>query len=96
MPEGALLWGLVGLVVLTVSGAAGYYFGHAAIQRKAQSAEVEIGLQRQEAQTESADLLLKATKESLQLRNTAEIEVRERRQDIQRLERRVNQKEENL
>ena len=64
MPEGALLWGLVGLVVLTVSGAAGYYFGHAAILRKAQSAEVEIGLQRQEAQTESADLLFKATKES--------------------------------
>jgi ribonuclease Y len=96
MPEGALLWGLVGLVVLTVSGAAGYYLINAAIKRKKQSAEAEIKSQRNEAETESKDLILKATKESLQLRNSAEIEVRERRQDIQRLERRVNQKEENL
>ena len=59
MPEGALLWGLVGLVVLTVSGAAGYYLINAAIQRKKQSAEAEIKSQRNEAETESKDLILK-------------------------------------
>lgn len=96
MPESALVWSLVGLVILAISGGVGYYVGKLALQRKAQVVELEVEQLRQEAQTEHAGLILKATKEAMQFRTTAEEEVRERRQDLQRQERRIVQKEENL
>lgn len=96
MPESALVWGLIGFVVLAISGGAGYYLGNLAIQRRAHTTELEIERLRKEAQAEHAELVLKATKEAMQVRSSAEEEVRERRQDLQRQERRITQKEENL
>jgi ribonuclease Y len=96
MPESALFWVIGALVVLAISGVAGYFLGNAALKRKVETVEVEVEQIRSDAQTETADLILKATKEAMQLRTSAEEEVRERRQDLQRQERRLTQKEENL
>src|SRR5688572_33456030 len=49
-----------------------------------------------EAAARQKDLLLEAKDETLRLRNTAEAEVRERRSEVQRQERRLEQKEQTI
>ena len=96
MPENTLIWGIAALVACAIGGGAGYFLSKMAIKRKVVEIELEAEQLRNDAQADTADLILKATREAMQLRNAAEEEVRERRQDLQRQERRNNQKEENL
>src|SRR4051794_13525185 len=49
-----------------------------------------------EAQTREKEVLLTAKEEALKVLNAAELEAKERRQEVLRLEQRILQKEENL
>jgi uncharacterized protein HemX len=76
MPDNPLLWGIAVLVVCALGGGAGYYLGKMAVRRKMEEVEIEAEQLRSDAQADTADLILKATKEALDLRNSAEEEVK--------------------
>jgi len=97
MPEALVfIIPIVGLIAL-VGGA----FGGAWIQqrmeyRRAAGAEMKASRILGEAERRQKELLLEAKEEAIRLRNQAEGELRDRRNEIQRLERRLIHKEENL
>ena len=95
MPENLVLWVFAGLATVVLGGGAGYYIGKVAIEQKLASTKEAAGHLRALAEKEQKELLLEATQEALKIRSAAENEVRERRQELQRLERRITQKEEN-
>ena len=96
MPENFVLWVLAALAVLVAGGGAGFYVGKVAIEQKLQSMRQATEGLRTLAEKEQKELLLQATQEAMKVRNAADVELRERRQELQRQERRVTQKEENL
>ncbi len=61
-----------------------------------QQAEEQASRILAEAETRQKELLLEAKEETLQLRNTLENEIRERRAEVTRIEQRLAQKEESL
>ena len=94
MEIGLLL--LVSLIALAVGGIAGslYYARRASRQLAATRQTSEVILE--EARSTEKALLLEAKEEALRLRAQGEDEVRERRQEVLRQERRLSQKEEAL
>src|SRR3990172_3623879 len=96
MPENIVLWVFAALAVLVAGGGAGFYVGKVAIEQKLQSMRQATEGLRTLAEKEQKELLLQATQEAMKVRNAADVELRERRQELQRQERRVTQKEENL
>ena len=95
MPE-FLLWALVAIVAIAAGGGGGYFLGKTAIQQRLLAAQLAADQIRAQAQAEQKDVVLQATKEAIRIRSLAEEEVRDRRQEVQRQERRIGQKEENL
>ena len=96
MPENFVLWVFAVLAVLVAGGGGGFYIGKVAIEQKLSSMRQATEGLRTLAEKEQKELLLQATQEAMKVRNAADVELRERRQELQRQERRVTQKEENL
>ena len=96
MPDNLVWWVLATIVVVVVGGAVGRYLGNATIQNRLRAAQQAAEQLRAQAEGEQKDVVLQGTKEAMRLRAAAEEEIRERRQEVQRLERRMGQKEENL
>ena len=92
MPD-ILLWALVAIVAIAAGGGGGYFLGKTAIQQKLRQAQLTAEQIKAQAEAEQKDVVLQATKEAIRIRNLAEEEVRDRRQEVQRQERRVSQKE---
>ncbi|MBI1885115.1 MAG: ribonuclease Y [Chloroflexi bacterium] len=98
MPEGtvlaiAILFGLLGAVLGIFGGA---MLQQRITQRRIAAAERSAARILAEAERRQKELLLEAKEEAIRHRNQAEAELRERRNEIQRQERRLIQKEENL
>ena len=96
MPDNFIVWALAALAVVALGGAVGFYFGNTAIQSKLRATWQAAEKLRAQAEAEQKDVILQGTREAMRLRTSAEEEVRERRQDLQRQDRRLAQKEENL
>ncbi len=91
-----IIYILVGLVSLIVGGIASYWIKGIIAGRKLQSANEAAEEVLGEAKTKQKELLLEAKEEAIRIKSTAEAEFRDRREEQQRLERRISQKEENL
>ncbi len=96
MPEGLAIAVLVGLLGVLLGVAAGIYLQVRITQRRLAAAERSANRILSEADRRQKEILLEAKEESIRFRNQAESELRERRGEIQRLERRIAQKEESL
>ncbi len=88
-------------IVIGLLGVFGGVLGGAILQqritqRRITAAEDSAARILSEAERRQKELLLEAKEEAIRFRNQAEAELRERRNEIQRLERRLNQKEESL
>jgi len=94
MPEGlAIIVGLVG-VFIGVTG--GIFFQQRITQRRIADAERSAARILDEADRRQKEIQLEAKEEAIRVRNQVESELRERRNEIKHLERRVIQKEESL
>jgi len=102
----AIIWlyAVLTVVGLIVGGAAGTYFGHQYYQTQAKKkltsaegrARVIIDEALREAEGKKKEAILEAKEEVHRLRTDFEREIKERRNEVQRLERRLVQKEETL
>mgnify|MGYP006271763257 CR=1 FL=1 len=96
MDASPLMWGIVTLIGLALGAGGGFLLVHQMTAQKVAAAEAAAAQLRARMEAEQKELVLQATQEAMKVRNAAEEEVRERRQEIQRQERRLNQKEEQL
>ncbi|MBI2305070.1 MAG: ribonuclease Y [Chloroflexi bacterium] len=96
MLENLIVPVLVGVAALATGGAAGFWARHIILLRKVRAAQEEAERTLAEAKTKQKEILLEAKEETIKLRATMESELKERRVELQRLERRVIQREENL
>ncbi|MES4792273.1 MAG: ribonuclease Y [Chloroflexota bacterium] len=87
---------IVGLVGLLVGAGAGVLYRRRVTGTSLQQAEEQANRILAEAETRQKELLLQAKEETLQLRNSLEAEMKERRAEISRIEQRLAQKGENL
>ncbi len=84
-------------IILAAGGfGAGYLLRTQILTRKIEGAKESVAQILADAETRSKHLLLEAKDEALKIRAAAEAEVRERRSELLRQERRLQQKEENL
>ncbi|MDP2718627.1 MAG: ribonuclease Y [Dehalococcoidia bacterium] len=86
----------ISLACLIAGGAAGLYVKQIMATKKFQQAQKQAESIIEEAKTKNKEILLEAKEQAIKLRNSAEVEYRDRRSDINRLERRLTQKDENL
>src|SRR3972149_7517736 len=93
MPALALILGLVGVVIGVIGG---YFVQRYLQQGRIDAAERDAARILNEADRRQKEILLEAKEESLKFRQQAEAELRERRTEVQRTERRNVQKEESL
>ena len=93
MPTLALILGLVGVVIGVIGG---YFVQRYLQQGRIDAAERSAARILNEADRRQKEILLEAKEESLKFRQQAEAELRERRTEVQRTERRNVQKEESL
>ena len=84
------------IVALILGGGIGYTVFVMVAHQRLRSAEATSQKMVLEAQAKEKEILLEAKDEALRLRTVAEAENRERRADLQRQEKRMLQKEENL
>ncbi len=84
---------LVGLA-FALGGLIGYFARQMIANQQIRSTKREAQRLLDEATTKHGELLLAAREEAVKVRNAAEAESRERRSELQRVERRVSQKEE--
>ena len=91
---------IVVLLVMGITLPVGALIGLALYRRREQSklagAEADANRLLAEAQTREKELLLEAKEEAIRIRNQAENEAKEMRQEVLRLEQRVSQREENI
>lgn len=87
----------VGLVLGLIVGVAAAYFWLSS-RSTSSSAVAQADAERAlaEAQAQQKEIILEAKDEAHKIRNSAELDARERRTEVQRQERRIQQKEENL
>jgi ribonuclease Y len=95
MPE-ALLFVIVGLIALVGGATGGAWIQQRMEYRRAAGAEMKASSILREAERRQKEILLEAKEEAIRLRSQAEGELRDRRNEVQRLERRLIHKEENL
>ena len=84
------------LIGLALGAAAGYFGKRLILGKRLEAAQSEASRVLEQAEEERRNVLLKAKEDSLQLRSTGEEELKERRAEIQRTERRVANREENV
>jgi len=85
--------GLLGVVSGLLGGA---YLQQRITQRRIAASERSAARILNEAERRQKEILLEAKEDALRFRQQAEAELKERRKEVQRLERRITQKEENL
>jgi len=86
----------VGIVLAIIAFAFGYLFKAYRTREELKAAERSAEQVLAEAKAKQREVLLEAKDSALKIRAAAEVEVRDRRADLQRQERRLQQKEENL
>jgi ribonuclease Y len=97
MPEALVfIVPIVGLIALVGGAIGGAWIQQRMEYRRAAGAEMKASRILGEAERRQKELLLEAKEESIRLRNQAEGELRDRRNEVQRLERRLIHKEETL
>lgn len=84
---------LLGIFAGVLGGA---YLQQRITQRRIAASERSAARILNEAERRQKEILLEAKEEALRFRQQAEAELKERRKEVQRLERRITQKEENL
>ncbi|MDO8673991.1 MAG: ribonuclease Y [Dehalococcoidia bacterium] len=84
------------IVVAAIGTLAGYYARRVLSARKVKAYEEDTLKVHSEAKTKAREAILEAKDEAIRIRAAAEAENRDRRAEIQRLERRLTQKEETL
>ncbi|MFH1560737.1 MAG: ribonuclease Y [Chloroflexota bacterium] len=92
----ALIIVLAVLGGLGVGGATGFFFRASVFGRRVKHAEEEVSRMLEEAEEQRKATLLEAKEEALNIRTSAEADLRERRSELQRQERRLANREENL
>ena len=85
----------VGIIVGGIAFAFGYFFRDYRVREKMKDAEQSAEQVLADAKTKQREILLEAKDAGLKIRAAAEVEIRDRRGDLQRQERRLQQKEEN-
>jgi len=96
MPEAVLLVVPIGLIALVAGALGGAWLQQRFEYRRAAGAEKKASQIVSEAERRQKEILLEAKEEAIRLRSQAEGELRDRRSEVQRLERRLIQKEEHL
>jgi ribonuclease Y len=96
MPESAVIAIGVGLLGVFWGVLGGAILQQRITQRRIAASERSAARILNEAERRQKEILLDAKEESLRFRQQAEAELKDRRRDVQRLERRLGQKEENL
>ena len=93
-----MLYAIIGVIVLAAGLAAGYLYRKNAMEKKlGQTEEVARNLLEdatRKAEEKKKEALLEAKEEIIRLKSELDKEVRDRRSEVTRLERRVNQREE--
>lgn len=84
------------LVSAILAGAAGFYLRNALARQKTRAALDAAQQQIRRAEERAKELLLEAKEEALQTKTTADAELRARRQQLDKIEERLEQREENL
>ncbi|MCL5960917.1 MAG: ribonuclease Y [Chloroflexi bacterium] len=92
----ALAEAAVGIVVAVIAFAFGYVLKAYRVREAVRGAERNAEQILADAKAKQREILLEAKDSALKIRGAAEVEVRDRRADLQRQERRIQQKEENL
>ena len=96
--NGKLLYAIIGVIALAAGLAAGYLYRKNAMEKKlGQTEEVARNLLEdaaRKAEEKKKEALLEAKEEIIRLKSELDKEVRDRRSEVTRLERRVNQREE--
>ncbi|MEX0784325.1 MAG: ribonuclease Y [Dehalococcoidia bacterium] len=87
---------IAGLAGLAVGIAVGFYARRQVTGTSLQQAEEQANRVLAEAESKTKETILEAKEEALQIRNAAEAEIRERRNELGRSEQRLSSKEENL
>ena len=91
---------VLAIVLALAGGAAAFFIGNARgetrVRSQVQAADASAERILDEAKAKHREMLLEAKDEALKAKAAAEVEARERRADLHRQERRIQQKEENL
>ncbi len=87
---------LVSLAALAAGAVAGLYANRVIARKKMEEAKQQAVSIIEEARTKHKEILLEAKEQTIKMQTTAETEYRERRSELNRTERRLSQKEENL
>jgi len=96
MPEALVFIIPIGLIALVGGAVSGAWIQQRIEYRRAAGAEMKASRILDEAERRQKELLLEAKEEAIRLRSQAEGDLRDRRNEVQRLERRLIHKEENL
>jgi ribonuclease Y len=96
MPVAIALGVVLGVLGLAIGALLGYTFRRRIARGQIEAAERDATRILTEAQTKQKETLLEAKEEALRIRAQAEAELKERRGDVLRLEKRVAQREETL
>lgn len=92
----SLLLVLVAIVALGAGCGIGLYARQVVSSSRIRSDEERVAKLVREAETKQKEILLEAKDEAIRTKTAAESDIQARRNDLQRLERRVTQKDENL
>lgn len=92
----SLMLVLVAIVALGAGCGIGLYARQVVSSSRIRSDEERVAKLVREAETRQKEILLEAKDEAIRTKTAAESEIQARRNDLQRLERRVTQKDENL
>jgi ribonuclease Y len=96
MPEALVFIIPIGLIALIGGAVGGAWIQQRIEYRRAAGAEMKVSRILAEAERRQKEMLLEAKEEAIRLRSQAEGELRDRRNEVQRLERRLIHKEEGL
>ena len=93
-----MFYAITAVIALVIGASAGYFYRKSAIEKKiGQSEEMAMNLVEdatRKAEERKKEILLEAKEEVIRLKSELDKEVRDRRNEVTRLERRVNQREE--
>ena len=93
-----MFYAITAVIALVIGASAGYFYRKSAIEKKiGQSEETAMNLVEdatRKAEERKKEILLEAKEEVIRLKSELDKEVRDRRNEVTRLERRVNQREE--
>lgn len=96
MFDSFVMLALTAVAALAIGGGAGFFLRQAIMGRQLRAAAKDAAAIMEAARAQQKELVLAAKEEAVQLRATAETDLRERRTELQRQERRLIQKEENI